>query len=93
MHNNLFTCGSDAGKKTVLDPLQQNRMKVIEESGCKIIITKVKLDGYVVPWKDNQKYAELMAEDSIETHISVNSNSEITLFDRDIPDTPPHRGG
>lgn len=86
-HYVVFTGGPGAGKTTVLNLLKQEGMNVIEESGRKIIKAQLETGGHALPWKDRQRYSQLMADDSSEAYKNASACLGVTLFDCGIPDT------
>lgn len=83
----IFTGGPGAGKTTTLALLQSEGMNVCDESGRKIIRQQMNTGGCAVPWKDKARYAQLMAQDSIEAYKAAMDYPRIVLFDRGMPDT------
>ena len=83
----IFTGGPGAGKTTTLALLQSEGMNVCDESGRKIIRQQMNNGGCAAPWKDKDRYAQLMAQDSIEAYKAAMDYPGIVLFDRGIPDT------
>lgn len=90
MYNRNFfvlTGGPGAGKTTTISLLQKDGFRIFEESGRKIIRQQICSAGEALPWKNREKYAQMMALDSIESYKTAMKIHGIVLFDRGIPDT------
>lgn len=90
-HTNFYiiTGGPGAGKTTLLLELEKRGYKCIPEVARRIIQEQMASGGDALPWKNMERYTIAMQEGSIAVYIAANK-SEITFFDRGIPDTITH---
>lgn len=82
----VLTGGPGSGKTTLINALKENGYTCVEESGRKIIQQQTVQGGDALPWKDAEKYADLMLEKSIIDYIRLKNNKDLCFFDRGIPD-------
>lgn len=86
---NLFviTGGPGTGKTTVLMELQRLGCRVIAEVARQIIQEQAKTGGNALPWKDKERYTELMLQRCVQSFVQNSPAESITFADRGIPDT------
>ncbi len=66
----------------------EKKFHCIPEIARSIIIEQVNSDGDALPWKNKERYKELMMEQAVSSYQLLSANNEaITFFDRGIPDT------
>ena len=91
LKNNLYilTGGPGVGKTTLLNELRKYGFKTVPEDARRIIREQMERDGDGLPWKNKERYAQLMLDASINTYKKINEeqSSEIIFFDRGIIDT------
>lgn len=85
----VITGGPGAGKTTLLNEIQKNGYNYVPEVAREIIQAQVSSNGEALPWKNVEKYRDLMLNESIESYLSafVNPPEKVLFFDRGIPDT------
>ena len=83
----VLTGGPGSGKSSVLNELKNEGYAVVEESGRKVIQEQVVQDGEALPWKNKQKFRDLMVQEDIRKYQEAQKLDGIVLFDRGIPDS------
>ena len=86
---NLFVVsgGPGSGKTTILRELAKSGFRHAPEVARQIIQEQVQARGTAVPWGDQQAYADLMLQRSIESFVAHTPAARPTFSDRGIPDT------
>lgn len=85
----IITGGPGVGKTTLINGLANKGFTIATESARAIIKDQVDHNGDGVPWKNKQRYAELMFKESLKAyHQIVDMHPDrIAFFDRGLPDT------
>lgn len=83
----IFTGGPGSGKSSILEELEKQGFSIITESGRQIIKEQIKIQGDGLPWKNKEKFRDLMIERDIKQYEQVKEVEKIALFDRGIPDS------
>lgn len=83
----VITGGPGTGKTTLIEALKAEGLQCIDEVARQIIKEEMAHDGEALPWKDTMRYTQLMLKRSVETYGEYASRSDISFFDRGIPDT------
>ncbi|MDQ1090369.1 AAA family ATPase [Siphonobacter sp. SORGH_AS_1065] len=83
-HRIVISGGPGAGKTTLIDALQKQGYATSAEVSRRLIRQQVELQSDLVPWKNLEGFARLALEAMITDF--ENSPSELTFFDRGIPD-------
>lgn len=86
----VITGGPGTGKTTLLDALQAENFPCIPEVAREIIREQVSVGGDALPWKNKEKYTQLMLEASIQSYRVAQNTYPLentVIFDRGIPDT------
>jgi predicted ATPase len=83
----VLSGGPGAGKTTLLQILQQRGFACVPEEARQIIQEQVKSGGTALPWQNTTTYIELMLARSISSFLEHENASQLTFFDRGIPDT------
>jgi predicted ATPase len=88
-NSNLFviTGGPGSGKTTLLVELQKQGFHCVPEVARQIIQEQVRDNGEALPWKDRDRYTNLMLQRSIQSYEENSLKLPPTFFDRGIPDT------
>ncbi|MBE9376186.1 AAA family ATPase [Saccharopolyspora sp. HNM0983] len=81
----VITGGPGTGKTTLLHALAAH-YPVQPEAGRAIIDDQHLLDGPALPWRDRERYAELMLAHDLRSHHDARRSATTTFFDRGIPD-------
>lgn len=84
-HFYVFTGGPGSGKTTILEALRKKGFQIVEEVGRQIIQEQVSMDGMALPWRDKEKFRDLMLSRSIDTYTQVSEQEKSVFFDRGIP--------
>lgn len=85
-HLYILTGGPGGGKTTVLKELARRGLLTVPEIARQIIQEQVQADGTALPWADQELYARLMLERSIQSFEEQHPD-ELAFCDRGIPDT------
>lgn len=85
----VITGGPGVGKTTLLNELRKYDFKTVPEDARRIIREQMQDNGVGLPWKNKERYAQLMLDASISTYRKIDElqPSEIIFFDRGILDT------
>lgn len=83
----VITGGPGVGKTTLLNELKSRGYNFVEEVARNIIKEQIETDGEALPWKDRQKYSDLMLKRSVEDFVRHSEIETLLFFDRGIPDT------
>jgi predicted ATPase len=86
MRNYILTGGPGAGKTTLLRALQNHDFKVSEEASRQIIRQEVAKGSACLPWVDLSCFARKALARMVQLYHRAGPSSEITFFDRGIPD-------
>ncbi len=88
MKNRFFviTGATGSGKTALIHELKKRGYHCVEEVARQIIQEQIKTNGNGVPWKNIERFKELMLARFIETYKAVEHSQEIVFFDRDILD-------
>ena len=82
-----MTGGPGSGKSSLVSELKKQGYEVIEESGRKIIQEQLEKKGEALPWKNKEKFRDLMIERDMEKYKKALKNQGPIFFDRGIPDS------
>ena len=63
----VLTGGPAAGKTTLLEELQKRGYEIVPEIARKLIKEQQRNNGDALPWKDKQRYQEMMFERSLDS--------------------------
>ncbi|MBC9798396.1 AAA family ATPase [Sinomicrobium weinanense] len=85
----VMTGGPGVGKTTTLLALQKHGYDHVPEVARQVIREQMAQDGDALPWKNTEKYRDLMLSRSVDSYLSaLEKQAEKPLFfDRGIPDT------
>ena len=83
----VLTGGPGSGKTSVLQELERRGYICIPEVARPIIKEQISINGDALPWKNREKYSELMLQHSVRDFIQYQNEDNICFFDRGIPDT------
>lgn len=85
----VFTGGPGSGKTTTLLALQKHGYDHVPEVARKIIREQMDRNGDALPWKNRQKYRDLMLDRSVDSYLLARQHHDkkMLFFDRGIPDT------
>lgn len=87
-HFYVFTGGPGVGKTSVINYLQNKRIRCIKEAARSIIKDQSQTNAEALPWKNKNLYKKLMLNFSIKDYRRAScQENELTFFDRGIPDT------
>ncbi|WP_158750981.1 AAA family ATPase [Acidobacterium sp. S8] len=86
----VITGGPGTGKTKLLDELISRGSACVPEAARDIIQQEMRNGGDAVPWKNMQRYSELMLKKSIEDYLAYANAQQVTIFDRGILDTFAH---
>ena len=64
----VLTGGPSVGKTSLLEALNQSGFQTIPEDARRIIKNQMQIDGDALPWRNKQKYADLMLEAALESY-------------------------
>lgn len=85
----VISGGPGVGKTTLINELKNSGFEIVEENARKIIKNQIDTNQEGLPWKNKEKYAKLMLEESIKSYqneVSV-KNVNPVFFDRGILDS------
>src|SRR5690606_38576984 len=87
-HFFVITGGPGVGKTTLLNALETDGYKVVQEAARGIIREETETDGDALPWKNKQLYTDKMIAASILDYnrATASQPNEICFFDRSILD-------
>ena len=71
----------------MLQELERRGYICIPEVARPIIKEQISINGNALPWKNREKYSELMLQHSVRDFIQYQNENNICFFDRGIPDT------
>ena len=83
----VLTGGPGSGKTSVWQELERRGYICIPEVARPIIKEQISINGNALPWKNREKYSELMLQHSVRDFIQYQNENNICFFDRGIPDT------
>ncbi|MCP1997342.1 AAA family ATPase [Flavobacterium sp. HSC-61S13] len=85
----VITGGPGVGKTTLLAALKKEGLIVVPEEARRIIQEQIEVGTDALPWKNKERYAQLMFEASVETYKNVVKEFSLqpAFFDRGILDT------
>lgn len=83
----IFSGGPGSGKSSVLKELEKSNYTIIPETGRKIIQEQVAVQGDALPWKNKEKFRDLMVERDLQQYLDATKLEGAILFDRGIPDS------
>lgn len=85
----VFTGGAGAGKTTTLQAMSRSGLEYVPEVAREIIREQMDNNGDALPWKNKEKYRDMMLQYSINSYHSAveRKTTDILLFDRGIPDS------
>lgn len=85
----IITGGPGVGKTSVIHELNNYGFQTVPEDARKIIKEQIHSKGEALPWKNKALYANLMLKASVKSYNTMLAieSSDITFFDRGIPDT------
>lgn len=83
----VITGGPGVGKTTLLKELAKNGFEIVPEDAREIIKTEVQNNGDGVPWKNKERYIELMFKASIASYETAKNKPNVLFFDRGMIDT------
>lgn len=77
------------GKTTLLGELEKRNYRCMPEVARRVIQEQMAQNGDALPWKDTERYTDLMLEGSVEIFQQADPAFR-TFFDRGIPDVMTH---
>lgn len=83
----VISGGPGAGKTTLLEQLRSRGYACSPEVARQIIQEQVHTGGDALPWSNREQYSRLMLARSVTSWEEDVKDSQITFFDRGIPDT------
>lgn len=85
----VVTGGPGTGKTTLLKEIHAKGFTYIPEVARKIIQEQMGINGDALPWKNKEKYSQLMLQRSVQAYADAVTmhSQDIIFFDRGIPDT------
>jgi predicted ATPase len=88
-HNNFIVIsgGPGAGKTALIRELEHRGYNCVAEVARALITEEVNNEGTALPWKDKERYKQLMLERSVVCYRNAPAESGLVFFDRGIPDT------
>lgn len=86
-HDNFYviTGGPGVGKTTLLQALAARGYHCVEEVARRIIREEMAAGGDALPWKNRERYRQLMLEGSVQVYREADPRV-VTFLDRGIPD-------
>jgi len=81
---------SGSGKSTLLDELARRGHQVVPEAGRQIVKEQLFIDGDALPWKNADKFVELLLSRSMYHYNAVRAGSNVVFFDRSIVEPFAH---
>lgn len=86
-HFFVITGATGSGKTALINELQKRGYRCVEEVARQIIQEQMKVGGDAVPWKNIQRFKEMMLAQFIKTYSQAMKHADgITFFDRDVLD-------
>ncbi|RKS25313.1 putative ATPase [Flavobacterium endophyticum] len=84
----ILTGGPGVGKTAVLDELQKSGYSTVPETARAIIKEQIATAGEALPWKNKERYMELMLLASVESYKDAAAAASLSplFFDRGILD-------
>ncbi|MGV0923711.1 AAA family ATPase [Empedobacter tilapiae] len=64
----VISGGPGVGKTTLINELKNSGFEIVEENARKIIKNQIDTNQEGLPWKNKEKYAKLMLEESIKSY-------------------------
>ncbi len=90
-HFHVFTGGPGVGKTTVLHELSRQGYACVHEQARALIREQMTQQGPALPWKDNEKFRDMMFERSLADYTRWASDKRvIRFFDRGFLDALGH---
>lgn len=83
----VLTGGPGCGKTTLIEALHTLGFRTIPEVARDIIKEQMETGGDALPWKNRERYTQLMLERSIVSYQEAAQNNSPAFFDRGLPDT------
>ncbi len=83
----ILTGGPGVGKTSLLNALAGAGYGCVPEVARVIIVEEVEKGGNALPWGDTALYTSYMLERSLADYLANCNNSQLTFFDRGLPDT------
>ena len=81
----IFTGGPGSGKSTTLEALSTLGYSTVPEVGRAIIQQQIQQQGDALPWRNKQRFFELMFESSLVDY--QQQTNQLTFFDRGLLDS------
>jgi predicted ATPase len=81
---------SGSGKSTLLGELARRGHHVVPEAGRQIVKEQLFIDGDALPWKNADKFVELLLSRSMYLYNAVRPRSRLVFFDRSIVEPFAH---
>ena len=83
----VITGAPGSGKTALIHELKKRGYRCVDEVARHIIQEQVKINGDAVPWKNVQRFKEMMLARFVESYSqAMKDPQEITFFDRDVLD-------
>lgn len=84
--NIVLTGAMGSGKSTVLEILKQKGFITVEEPARPILAEQRSIEGQGVPDKNPELFVQLLLSRAIYQYKTMQTNDEIVIYDRGIPD-------
>lgn len=83
----VITGGPGAGKTALIRELEHRGYRCVDEAARELIAEQLDAEGTALPWKDKERYKQMMFDRSVEHYRHTEGGGGPVFFDRGIPDT------
>ena len=81
---------SGSGKSTLLAELARRGHQVVPEAGRQIVKEQLFIGGDALPWRNGEKFVELLLSRSMYLYNSVDTRAQLVFFDRSLVEPYAH---